>query len=304
MKNLIIFFTLLAVVLGGILIIKNMGYVSYKSEVMNGFAEKSLSSDVRDDLTQSEVQGQTNLPKNGRVGMTAWVPENMPTTISAGGTEFSVLFESDLSQELRKAIIYDLNLIYGHLDSHEFLYPNETKIFTINGVSHQSIRFLKFTGRGRFFPNELSGKFGFMIEDEIVVPEDVCLEYKRAWIQKSSNEESYSALLDFIDRLNELSPDSFYSQSNWFYLSKEAHSSGIQIPDVTANDFFESFGGFRYRKPSLLEIRDGGDFDQSLSGKLIARIYVFDSDGIIRNGMPSLIHIDGEWRFFIGQPPA
>lgn len=233
-----------------------------------------------------------------------WLPEEKLSHLSAGGLEAPIAFESEISAELQKAIIHDLNLIFGHLDSHEYLDASGAPEISINGRPEHPDRFLNFTGKGRYFPNELTGKIGFMTGDKIVIPANVIEAYAEAWNRKATNEDEYSSLLEAIDRLNGLAGDPIPNPRDWFFLSSGAQAAGIEIPDVSEGDFAENFGGYRYRQPSLLDVFDGAVWDPDLAGKLIAKVYVFDSEGFIRNSMPPLIHTDGAWRFFIVQPPT
>jgi hypothetical protein len=135
-----------------------------------------------------------------------WVSESRSSSLSAGGVEVAVAFESEISAELQKAIVHDLNLISKPRD--------------------------------------------------------------------------------------------------WLFLSNAAEEAGNELPEMSGKQFSENFGGYRYRQPSLLDVFDGAAWDPSLTGRLIAKVYVFDSEGVIRNSMPPLIYTDGSWRFFIGQPPT
>ncbi len=233
-----------------------------------------------------------------------WLPEEQLSHLSAGGIEIPIAFESEISAELQKAIIHDLNLIFGHLDSHEYLDASGAPEISINGRSQYPDKILKFAGKGRYFPSELVGKIGLMAEERMVIPSSVIELYEEAWSRKTENEDKYSSLLAAIERLNRISEVPISRPQEWFFLSEDAEDSGIELPEISSKQFSESFGGYRYRQPSLLDVFDGAAWDLNLAGSLIAKIYVFDSEGEIKSSMPPLIFADGSWRFFIGQPPT
>ncbi len=251
----------------------------------------------------TQEQGQSRL-KNNLVEHRLWVPGKPPVNLYAGGIKVAVTFESDASPELENAIMHDLNLIFGHLESHEYMDARGAPELLIDGVLKHPDRFLKFTGKGCYFPSGLTGKIGFMNGDTMIVPVSVIKEYEEAWDRKAANEDKYSSLLAAIDQLNELVRNPIQDPHDWFFVSSSAQASGIELPDVTKDQFAGIFGGYRYRQPSLLDVFDGETWNPDLAGKLIARLYVFDSQGAIRNSMPPLIYTDGAWRFFIGHPPT
>ena len=233
-----------------------------------------------------------------------WVPDELISGLLAGGVEVPITFETEISPELRKAIIYDLNLIFGHLKSHRYLDSSGAPEVSIQGKLKHPDQFLTFEGQGRYFPNELVGKIGLMVKDQMVIPSSVIKLYEEAWDRKNSNEQIYDSLLLTIRRLNNLTDNPVDRPQDWFFLPENAQASGAEPPNLSSEQFSENFGGYRYRQPSLLEIFDGASWDPNLSGSLVAKVYVFDSKGEIKNSMPPLIFSNGSWQFFIGQPPT
>ena len=260
-------------------------------------------------VAKAKAEGGQGLRGEGRTKLSdamarAWLPEEPLVSLSAGGLEVAVAFEFPIPSELQKAIIYDLSLTFWHLKSHEYIDSLGAPEIAVNGVLQHPDRFLNFTGSGRYFPSQLTGKIGFMAGEKMVIPSSVVEAYEEAWNRNTANEDKYSSLLGAIDRLNRLAVDAVLNPREWFFISGGAHASGIEIPDVTREQFVQSFGGYIYRQPSLLDVFDGAAWDPNLAGRLIAKVYVFDSEGVIRNSMHPLIHTEGAWRFFIGQPPT
>lgn len=273
------------------------GAASNKAEQSHGLAGRTETEHETREAAQNRLKDSIGKHR-------PWVPDETSENLTAGGIEVEVAFESEVPSDLQKAIVHDLNLIFGHLESHEYLDARGAPEMVINGALQQPDRFLKFTGKGRFFPTELTGKIGFLKGEKMVVPDDVLQAYEEAWNRKVANEEKYSSLLTVIDQLNGLARDPVQNPREWFFISSGAQAAGVALPAVTGEQFAESFGGYRYRQPSLLDVFDGAEWSPDLAGKLIAKIYVFDANGAISNSMPPLIHADGSWRFFIGQPPT
>jgi hypothetical protein len=304
MRKIVTIAAIVALILAGTLLLRKTGESEPGERAASKPVEQNQGLKDRAEIDHgSQKAGQRRL-KDDLVEQRSWVLEKPSENLSAGGIEVPVAFESEVSPELQKAIIHDLDLIFGHLESHEYLDARGAPELLIEGELQHPDRFLKFTGKGRYFPSELTGKIGFMKGEKMVVPASVIQAYEEAWDRKAANEDKYSSLLAVIDRLNELAGNPVQDPQDWFFISSGAQASGIELPHVTGDQFTESFGGYRYRQPSLLDVFDGEEWNPDLAGKLIARLYVFDSEGVISNNMPPLIHTDGAWRFFIGQPPT
>jgi hypothetical protein len=304
MKKVAIIAGIIALIVAGVLLLKRAG----ESDSGEGTASKKveqshgLSGEIEvEDETREAAQSRL---KDSIGKRHPWVPDDASENLTAGGIKVEVAFESKVSSELQRAILHDLNLIFGHLESHEYLDARGAPEMLINGALQQPDRFLKFTEKGRFFPRELTGKIGFMKGEKMVFPDDVIQAYEEAWSRKTANEEKYGSLLTAIDKLNGLAGNPVQNPRDWFFISADAQTAGVEMPDITKEQFAESFGGYRYRQPSLLDVFDGVEWSPDLAGKLIARLYVFEPEGAISNSMPPLIYTDGSWRFFITQPPT
>jgi hypothetical protein len=302
MRRLVIIAAISALILAGIILLR----MKFERGPAKGMASEPAGheSGFRFGAEDRQASRSMKLAGSSNEKSRAWVPDESPSNLSAGGIEVAIAFESEVSPEMQKVIVHDLNLIHGHLESHEYVDSYGSPELLINGSLRQPDRFLKFTGRGRYFPSELTGRIGFMTGDTMILPRGVIEAYEHAWQRKTANEESYISLLGAIDRLNSLKKNLIDNPRDWFFLSRSALAAGIDIPDVSRERFAQDFGGYRYRQPSLLDVFDGANWDPDFAGKLVARVFVFDSDGVIRNSMPPLIHTDGSWRFLIGRPPA
>lgn len=235
-----------------------------------------------------------------------WFPEKNVSALSAGGIKIPLSFESDVSQELQNVIAYDLNLIFGHLKEHEYLDASRAPQLSIKGKTIQPDKFLKLTGKGRFFPKQLVGKIGFMSGETLIIPDTVIQEYKKAWDRKNKNEAKYRSLLNKLTELNNLATEpALELPSEWFFISPKAKTAGMTFPEISSEEFVKSFSVYSYRQPSLLDVFEGDLWDTQLSDKLIAKLYVSEaSSSVIKNSMPPLICDDGEWKFYIGVPPT
>lgn len=304
MKKIATIAGILALIVAGVLLLRRAGESDLGEGAASKKVEQSQGLTGRTEVEHETREAAQSILKDSIGKQRPWVPDDASENLTAGGIEVEVAFESEVSSGLQKAILHDFNLIFGHLESHEYLDARGAPEMLINGVLQQPDRFLKFTGKGRFFPSELTGKIGFLKGGKMVVPDDVLKAYEQAWNRKAANEEEYSSLLTAIDQLNGLAGDPVQNPREWFFIGSDAQAAGVELPDVTGEQFTESFGGYRYRQPSLLDVFDGVEWSPDLAGKLIAKLYVFDPDGAIRNSMPPLIHTDGSWRFFMGQPPT
>jgi len=233
-----------------------------------------------------------------------WVNEQADELLKAGGIEVRLKFESQIPETLKDVILHDLNLIYGHLNTHEYLDVGNMPKMMVDGELRKPDSFLKFTGKGRYFPKQLTGKIGLMFNEQLLIPNSVIQAYEEAWLRKKKNEAQYSTLLKSISRLNRVVEDPITEPEKWFFIDEEMKGFKIQLSDITSDQFTQNFGGYTYRQPSLLEVYDGSDIKAHLKERLVAKMYAFDAKGKIINSMPPLVFSDGNWKFFITRPPT
>ncbi len=221
------------------------------------------------------------------------------TDLLAGGRSIPIAFANGVSKELKKVISSELNLIYGHLKQSEF-YEGRLPTPVFNGVPVKVDKLILFRGKGRFFPYEHDGAIGFILDEQIIVPDNLVLAYEEAISRMFDNQEAYASLLETLSQLNNVDALGQADLLTWFYLTDDAKDAGIKIPLMTLKNFQNAYGRYEYLKPSILNI----NYEEIDELRLMAKVYVKMENGDRSSGSPPMLYQDNKWKFVISKPPA
>jgi hypothetical protein len=121
MRKFVTLVAIMALILVGVLLLRKTGESIPGEKTTSKSVKQNQGRKIRVGNEQGLQKASRNRFRNEIIKQRAWVPEELSASLSAGGIEVAVAFESESSSELQKAIIHDLNLIFGHLESHEYL---------------------------------------------------------------------------------------------------------------------------------------------------------------------------------------
>ncbi len=192
----------------------------------------------------------------------------MTGTLKLGSKILPLVFEDgDYTEELRKVIIADMNLIFGHLGDYQFLKLHEPVWFVIGGRKIKAVEHIDFKGPGRSWPDEYSGEarsrligcwFIVRLESKPywVVERELIKAYRKTLDLRKKEPKGFKALDEFIKAYNggkflKLPPEKledllFFADIK---MKEEGGTRGI------IEDFRKTSETHRLRSPSLLKIK-------------------------------------------------
>ena len=173
-----------------ILSVSSLAFFFYKQNESQLNQRRSVTEQVRQ---KGKPPALKDIPKEHQE-LLDWIPDS-PRSVNAGGVDIAISFARDISDELSYAIVHDLNLVYSHLESHEYLDSSRVPKVEVNGESKPVEKIIMYTGRGEFFPDEHLGKIGYIVGNEMMIPAELIDDYEEAWNRKIENEAVYHGLL-------------------------------------------------------------------------------------------------------------
>jgi len=277
-KKIIIYSVVLFAFL--ILIVCFLQNLDCKEESISFKKKKKPTKTLRKTTLKAEKKEQ--LFKNKKV--------LFPSNIIIAGKPYGIFFENtQLSREIKKIIIEDLNLNMAHLRSFSFLYIGKEKIgnIPINYVMGK-------IKPKRYYPKQLKC-FGGAVKDgenyTIIVPIKIINAYKKAIKLKKTNQDAFEKVNEFCFLLN--SPAMIDEQIKDI---KKTRSLFFSSPFKKDQDFVNNLlkiKKIKIRKPSLLDfkiveiknrrylsfctlqhyLRDNGTTSESVKGALL---YIYE----------------------------
>jgi hypothetical protein len=228
---------------------------------------------------------------------------SVPEVLIAGGLELPVIFTDGVSDtELRQLIMKDINLVYGHLTDHESLLPIYKNRLRIEGRDVSPIAQLNFVGIGRYFPKELNALMGIIVDlggQKMVVPPELANIYAASEIKLKKYPQAFNQMEVFIERLNRLSEEAA-SPRDLFFLHPSAKEFAPALQEMSQEQIVEGFGNCKYRRPSVIEIKEMDESIPELKGALVAPIYRVITGGISDTSTPLVFH-EGRWKLMIAR---
>ena len=259
---------------------------------------------------------------------TLWEKGNFPERLQVADIDMPLVFEGQVSEELKQVILADINLVFGQTKSHGFYNVRPERSYEIPGhdEAFTASRGLIFNGRGYGVPGEFYDNFGEVIEFQgeksVVVPAGLISAYEKAWEARKADPEKYESLESFITWLN-TAPMEDLKANNPYWLfgydgiseasseePAEVRARRKEIEEVRATLLTARTGGpLRVGHPSILEFTyvDQEVLErEKLTEYLPVGVTLADGKDIDENGVPrqqALFLYDGE-KWHIAFAPA
>jgi len=266
-----------------------------KDEVEHGTSTVDVSK-----LKKAELQEETLL--------VASEPENSKVIPDFPINSMPLFFPKDLDRELKQVIALDLSIVYGDIEDFEILEVDPPLVATSAGVKYELNEYIDFRGSGRYFPDEIGGIYIYetTIGRQVFVSDQIIEAYRIAKNRRDENPVIFKRLEDFLDVMNHLDRVSVEAPEGRFYLFKEAKMYEKEMMEtLSPKSFQDAYGRYRYRTPSLLEVKKGKEFDsllQDLGDKFVAKVYAYDQSDKISDGSPPFVYDEGQWKLLIVIP--
>lgn len=223
-----------------------------------------------------------------------------------GDTAFPILYEDqDCSKELKKLIADDINLIFSHLNKYEIMPIGSKQIVRALGEDREITHFIHFIGP-QYGPGNYKDYFGRLVEIKgeyhLIVPEPLIQAYERALVFKKQHSEAFDQLNHFLNTMNRISEINLRGADlkSMFYISD---SSLRKEFDAMSHQELEKkmrgeYGKYKWRPPSILEVKYGDEFGRELPHEIISNNYIYNDDGYFDSGIPFIYH-NRKWKIFI-----
>ena len=228
---------------------------------------------------------------------TLWEKGNFPERLQVADIDMPVVFEGQVSEELKQVILADINLILGHTKSHGFYNVRPERSYEIPGhdEAFTTNSWLALEGLRVARPKEYHGKFGpvieFQGEKSVVVPAGLISAYEKAWEARKADPEKYESLESFITWLNTAPMGDLKANNPYWLLGYDGISDAY--PEEAA-EWRETLLGeqredLRVRHPSILEFTYADQEvleREKLTEYLPIGVTLADGKYIDKNGVP------------------
>lgn len=253
------------------------------------------------EMALSSKSGQLQVPDTA---LNVKLNTKLAPTVLAGGKRWDLNFaDKSLSDETRKRIGYDVNLVFSHLPSFEIdVLPS---IIEIDGI--QLDRRVRFEGGKNKRPIALVNS-GFshlergIDESSLFVPKAVISAYIKAIEFEKINQTAYQQLDQFLEKMNKLKERPIENVVELFIVADDFKSAQTDLAAIPAAAFAEGWGGKSYREPSILDIASTSGTSLEKYGSLIATTYSLAAGKL--EDLPPLVFNNGQWRFLLQRPPT
>jgi hypothetical protein len=229
----------------------------------------------------------------------------MSDSFVAGGRAWTLSFaDRSLTPEIQSRIIYDFNLVFGHLSKSE-VDRLDHQIKTPQG--RYLDRRVRFEGGSRKWNSIFQGdEFGCLFKDgsetEVFVPQLVTNAYLKSIALEKTYASAFSGLDLFLTKMSRISSHPIEKIRDLFVCADDFKSVEADLDTISSKDFIEAWGRKIYRQASILDITEtaGTQFEQY--GPLAALTYANVSGKL--EDLPPLILSNGQWRFLLQRPPT
>ncbi len=233
----------------------------------------------------------------------------MKGTLKLGSKTLPLVFEDgDYTEELRKVIIADMNLIFAHVEDYQFLKLHKPVWFVIGGRKVEAIEHIHLKSPGVFRPETYkAAKSGLVVrldgKRHLVVSRELLKAYRKALEFKKKNVKMFAQLEKFIETFNRhglpaLKGDEL-DDYFWFHKSTLRYLEGRR---KNPNKFLKQFKSWKLTRLSLLNIEM---LSESLPGEeldmFVAVICQLDDKGVPYNET-GLVYHDGRWKIPMVDP--
>jgi len=249
---------------------------------------------------------------------TMWEEGNFPERLQVADLDMPLVFEGQVSNDLKQVILADINLVLGHVNGHEFYELPSKVTYKIPGQTeaHKANRGLIFNGLRVARPKEYRNNFGRVIEvgglENVVVSAELISAYEKAWAARKDDPEKYESFESFINWFNTASVEDLRSNNPvWLYgydgisdayPEKAAELKASFLPKQAR------FGRPVVRHPSILEFTYLNEElleKKGAAGKFPIGVTIADGKYIDEEGIPkgqALFLYDGKKWYIVIAP--
>lgn len=246
---------------------------------------------------------------------TFWEKQVYPERLKVADVNIPIVFEGEISEDLKQVILSDLHMIYAHKLSHNFYNLHEKKIFKTVGL--EADRVISFEGNSlrNTVPKQYRQKFGRVAKstqvDVIVFPKELIADYELAWAERNKDPQKYERLETFIGWLNtasmeELKKDNPY----WLYGHDGVSDEDPELASEIRNQLLgDERSNLKFRHPSILEftyVDQETLVKEKAEGKLPVGVTLADGHYLDENDIPiqqALFLYDGnKWHISFAPP--
>lgn len=219
-----------------------------------------------------------------------------------------LFFPQPIALELKRVIAEDLGVVYRDVESFEILALETPLLVRVGGIEYQLNERLEFFDQGRYFPEDLNEVYLYETNGikQVFISDDVVEKYRIAQSRKEAAPRVYEDLENFLDLMNNLEQKRVRSPEGLLYLHGAARQYEKElVGSLNPESFQDAYGRYEYKQPSLLEIKSGAEFSNYLSDlgdQFVAKVYVYDKEGRLRDGSPPFVYHEGEWKLLIVMP--
>lgn len=221
----------------------------------------------------------------------------------AGGRSWSLNFTDRTLSELdQRRIVYDLNLLFGHLPKFEI----DTLPLPLEVDGIQLDRRVRFEGGSNRRPNVLMNSgFAHLArgkgDADLLVPKTITDAYLKAIDLENQHKTELRQLDEFLARMSEIKERPIENVRELFVVADDFKSAEADLSAIPPDGFAEAWGGKRYREPSILDVTATTGTPLEKYGSLVATTYAMTSDKL--EDLPLLVFNQGRWRFLLQRPP-
>lgn len=286
-----------------------------------------------EDVSAENRQGRAQAPAVGLTGeleplseteklkatstKTIWEEGNFPERLQVADLDMPLVFEGQVSNDLKQVILADINLVLGHVNGHEF-YELPSKVtykMPEQTEAHKANRGLIFNGLRVARPKEYRNNFGRVIEvgglENVVVSAELISAYEEAWEARKSDPQKYESLGSFIAWLNTAPMEDLKSNNPYWLFGYDGISDAYpeRAADLRESLLPKQREDLRVSHPSILEftyvdsevLKEEGVEEQLPVGVTLADGKYIDEEGVPYQ--QALFLYDGE-KWHIAFAPA
>ncbi len=246
---------------------------------------------------------------------TLWEEQVYPERLKVADIDMPIVFEGEVSEELKQVILCDLHIIYAHNLAHYFYDLHEEKVFESMGLEARKVISFKGNSIRNTVPKQFRQKFGRVAKsnqgDVIVFPKELITDYKLAWEERNKDPQKYERFESFIDWLNTASMKELKEDDPYWLYGQDGVS--VENPELASEIrtqlLGDDRGNLKFRHPSILEftyIDQETLKKEKAEGKLPVGVTLADGHYLDENDLPvqqALFLYDGnKWHIAFAPP--
>jgi hypothetical protein len=211
------------------------------------------------------------------------------------------VFVGEPSDELKRVILHDIELIYGYFQTHQFYELFEKPSFRISGENIVAEKALYFKPQAQR-PDAHQDNFGqigkIKNKDSVIFSESLVSAYQVAYERKKQFRAEYQKLQQFIDDVNRATADKplKLSPDDLMWTDDKTIPQPNEIPNTV-----RTVSEITFRAPSILDFQENLEARNSDMPWLGAKAYIVE-EGIPKIEQP-LVYQNGRWKLFYAAGP-